>query len=158
MIDDIFLYVIGLFAIVFVMGMFILAFSGFNTFAQNSDAPDNIKGISQNLDDNWPSSLDYTFLALYIVFLIGALVLTWTLPTNPLFFGVFIFIILIVGIVAGYLANIFYDFSQEGILSSTFSQMPIVTHILTNYILYAIMPVILMVVVFFAKPNGGGLY
>lgn len=158
MIDDILLYVFGLFALAFLFGSFIYGFNEFNNFAQNESlAPENIKGVIQAQNDAWTSQLDYTFLFFYVGFIFVTIAIAWFIPSNPLYFLLFGIIIFFIALISMYLANIYYDFTQDGIFSATFNQMPIMTHILSNYLLYAIIPVMLMTIVFFMKPTDGGL-
>lgn len=157
MIDDILLYVFGLFALVFLFGAFIYGFNDFNDFTQNSTAPDNIKGTINEMNSGWTTSLDYTFLFLYVMFIFIITGIAWFLPSNPLYFVLFGIVTFFVALFSAYLSNIFFDFSVDGIFSSTFNSMPIMSHILNNYLLYSIVPVMLMTVVFFVKPADGGL-
>lgn len=159
MLQDTLLFIVTIFVTTLFLAAFAVIFSGTNDVLQTfTEAPPEVLQVVDDMNTNLPGQSDYTVLFLYMAFVIVSIAGSWFIPSNPLYYLVFTLLVFFFGLISMYLANSFYEFTQEGILSSTLSQMPISSYILNNYLFFAIIPVILMTIVFFIKPTDDGGY
>lgn len=108
----------------------------------------------QEQKDAFKNTWDYTFLTVMIASMIGLLILSWYLDSNPAVFFVLIFIVVVVAGLAGFLSNAFADIAGDALLGGSFDNFPITSFIMNNYMMFIIVQVFLMMLVFFGKPGG----
>lgn len=161
MIRDAALYLVMLFVIAISLVIIYVAFDAFNTEIQS--APQftaDSKAILDEQTNRFPTTWDYVFLTVFIGVIISLCILAWVLETQPALFFIIVIVIGIFGAVAGYLANAFEEVILDPILGASASNFPIMSHVISNYLVYIIGAVFLMIIVFFAKPAvtgyGGG--
>lgn len=107
----------------------------------------------------FPSTWDFVFLTAFIGVVIGVLVISYLLATQPVFFFVFMFVVVVLGGLAGFIANSFDQIIldlEEGTGLALSSGFPIMNFIMSNYLMFIVVMVMLMLIVFYAKPNQGG--
>lgn len=125
-----------------------------NDQISNSTAERFSEGASE-----FPSTWDFVFLTAFIAVVVGILVISYLLATQPVFFFVFMFIVIVLGGLAGFIANSFdtiiVDLEEASGLALS-SGFPIMTFIMSNYLIFVVVMVMLMLIVFYAKPNQGG--
>lgn len=156
MIRDVALFVV----MVFFVGFGILVvYIGFDEIAgslQNqSFIPNATADRIQNQADEFPGTWDYTFLTIFIAVVIGVLALSYALRSNPIFFFVFLIVVIVLGGLAGYISNAFEEMTQDSVLGAAAANFPIMSFVFNNYLLFVVAMVMLMIIVFFAKPNEG---
>lgn len=162
MIDDLIYMVVMLFLI----GLFVIV--GYIGFSEMNNAFSNSTLIPQEQKDFFSGqferyeNLDYTFLTIFICIVIAVLLISWVLATYPAFFVVFFFLVILLSALAGVLANTWIDITTEHeILGIAASNFPITSFIIQNYLIFIMVTAVLMILVFFAKPNdagGGGVF
>lgn len=101
---------------------------------------------------------DGVFVVLIVGVSLAILVTSYVLSSNPAFFFVFLLIISLFGIMAGYFANAYEVFESEPLLADGVNDFPATNFIMEHYLYYVIVLVVLMVIVFFAKPKDLGAY
>ncbi len=104
--------------------------------------------------DQW----DYFFLAIVIAYVISMTVLSFTTPTNPWLFAIFVVfssIGLFIGVV---LSNTWQAFAATDILAPTIERFPITDLLLGNfYPLFVTMMIVLVMIMLFGKRFVGNL-
>lgn len=144
------------FSLVFLVGWLFL--STWNTEVQGNDLiPSGAKTEMQSTFGDFGSNFDKMFLLIYIGTLIGTLVLSYVLRTEPGLFFVLLIIVFILSMIAGYLGNAFVTVTEASDLVGVAASFTITTFVMNNYLLLTIINAFLMLVVFFAKPGGAGL-
>lgn len=121
----------------------------------NTQIPQDDKDRFSSGADRFPSTWDYVFLTVFVGVIVGILVLSYLLATQPVFFFVFMFIVIILGGLAGYIANAFDDIILDPVLGASAGNFPIMSFIMSNYLIFIVVTVMLMLIVFYAKPNEG---
>lgn len=107
--------------------------------------------------DNFSTVWDYTFLTIFVAVVVGALILSYVLRASPALFFLVLIVVVLVGILAGFLSNAFGEIAAEADLSASYTQFPIMSFILNNYLLFIVVVAFLMMFVFFAKPVEQGV-
>jgi hypothetical protein len=140
----------------FVIGMY-HAWSATNEAFQSNDAiTPTAKTMFNAQATRYPEWMDYTYLTIMIAIFIGILVLSYFLSTEPIFFWAIWLFVMVFGIVAGYMANIWIETTSTGTLAIAVSQFPIMNYTLSNYMGVMLILGMMMAIVFFAKPSGLG--
>lgn len=157
MIDDLIYFVGALFVVAVVIILGYIAFDGLNTgISDNAEIAQTHKDFLDGQFERY-KNLDYSFLVIFIAVFIGILLISWVLATYPGFFVVFFFMIIILSGLAGFLANAWIEMSADTVLGAAMSNFPITSFILQNYLLFIAVTTMTMIIVFFAKPNEGGV-
>lgn len=104
----------------------------------------------------FPSTWDFVFLTVFIGVIVGVLIISYLLATQPVFFFVFMFIVVVLGALSGYIANAFDSIILDPVLGASAANFPIMSFIMSNYLIFIVVMVMLMLIVFYAKPNQGG--
>lgn len=107
--------------------------------------------------DSFQSTWDFVFLTAFIGVVVGVLVISYMLATQPVFYFVFMFVVVVLGALAGYIANAFDTIILDPVLGASALGFPIMSFIMSNYLIFIVVMVMLMLIVFYAKPNQGGL-
>jgi len=150
-------------AILFVVMLFVVAIGLIVVYVAYDDidgalsANDQIPAAEQARfsagADAFPTTWDYVFLTAFVGVVAGILIISYLLATQPVFFFVFMFIVIILGGLAGYIANAFDEIILDPVLSASALNFPIMSFIMTNYLIFIVVLVMLMLIVFYAKPN-----
>lgn len=106
------------------------------------------------LDSVW----DGVFVMLIVGVSLAILVTSYVLASNPAFFFIFLLIVSLFGVMSGYFANAYEIFESDALVSPAASSFPGTSFIMENYLYYVIVLVVLMVIVFFAKPRDAGTF
>jgi len=122
----------------------IVALVGYNTFTevnddiQASEMRNQSKASINDLHNRYPSTLDGAFLTIFILLWILAMVAGWMADSNPLFIIVvgIGMILLLVG--AGFMSNVWDDFSNDSEFITFSSSFPIMNFVLENFLLNAV--------------------
>lgn len=158
MIQDAALYVVMIF---FVAISLIVVFISYDEISNSFNAinatigSDNAARFEEG-KDRFPTTWDYTFLTVFIGVMIGVLIISYFLASNPVFFFVFMFIVIVFGGFAGYLSNAFEQIVSDSVLGASAANFPIMSFIMNNYLLFVVATIMLMLIVFYAKPQDGG--
>lgn len=125
--------------------------------ALNDSFQDNAL-ISQDIKDNFeadyerfPTIWDYSFLFIYIVIVIGGMILSYFLPSNPVFFIAALLATIILGGIAGFFANAWLEVVEGTVFETAATNLPIIDYMVSNYVLFIVIMVFLMIVTFYAK-------
>ncbi len=157
-VNDIVLFVI----IIFVVGVMILiaymVIDGISTaIGQDPNFGADDKAFISGFRDDFSAVWDYTFLTAFIAGLIGLLVLSWVLQSQPAVFFAILMVVVIVGVLAGSLSNGYEAATDSGILGATATNFPILDYVMSNLLVFVLVTAFLMLIVFFAKPGGEGV-
>lgn len=150
-------YVYGTIMLFAISMSFIVAFFALgelnDSIQANPDVPAIAKSGIQNNTDRFDTVLDWTFVLIYAAVIIGSVIISYVLPTNPgLYFGLVI-VIVIISAIAGYLANAYVMISEEDSLSATFTNYPMMSYIIQHYLLFTMITGFIMLIAFFARPQ-----
>ena len=157
MIDDLVYFVGALFVIAIVIITGYVAFDGLYTgINESTTIAQEHKNFLKGQFDRY-ENLDYSFLFIFVCVFIAILLLSWILATYPAMFIVFFFMVIILSGLAGILANAWIDISADTVLGAAMTNFPIMSFIMENYLLFIAITTITMIIVFFAKPNNGGI-
>ena len=145
---------------VFFFGIFAfamwVAWQDTNTEFQQTDALSaESKALFADQATAYNEYMDYTFLTVFVAIVLGTLILSYFLRTQPALFWPLWIVTMVLGIVAGYLANAWGVFTSSGKFANAVGTFPITNHILSNYLTYVVGMSLLMLAVYFAKPQGG---
>ena len=156
---DILTMVIVLFVIAFISIMGLKVLNTFNDTYQdinNSSASSQSKTALSSYTSNYASGLDQGItIALGFVFVL-TLVFAGMINTNPAYFWIFLFILIIVLGVAAILPQVFDNATNNSDFSVERNQMPLTTWIATNLFQLAVAMAVFIMVVLFAKIRKGG--
>ena len=146
---------------IFVIGLSLVisyvAFDGIDTGIQESEVINATEKAFFTEQKNIFSNVwDYTFLTILIAALVGSLILTWAVSSNPALFFVLLMVVVVISALAGYLSNAFETVTEDAVLGAAALNFPIMSFVLNNYLTFMMSMMFLMLIVFFAKPQGGG--
>lgn len=154
MIQDYMYMVVSMFMIAVIILVAFVCFAYLRDGFADADIAQVHKDFLTDQVEDFHNGWDYGFLTFYVVFTIGLMITSYALRTVPVFFVILFFVIIILGGVAGYLANAFYEFTSVAPLSLAAANFPIMNYIMTHYLVFVILTGFLMLVSFFAKPEG----
>lgn len=141
----------------FTLGMYI-AWSETDAAFSNTEAiTPEAQAVFSEQATRFPQWMDYTYLTIMIAVFIGILILSYFVSTVPVMFWAMWLFVMVLSAVAGYMANAWFETTQDGILSIAVQQFPIMNYVVSNYMAVVIILGMLMLIVFFAKPSGGGV-
>lgn len=156
-IQDTIYFTIMLFVIAITLLVIYVAYDNISDALQgNSQIPQDDKDRFTEGADEFPSTWDYVFLTIFIGVVLGVLIISYVLATQPVFFFIFMFVVIVLGALAGYIANAFDEIILDPVLGASALSFPILSFIMSNYLLFIVVVVMLMLIVFYAKPNQGG--
>jgi hypothetical protein len=137
-------------AIVVIFGHLIL--TNFRTAANGTLKETSVdiidKGITAQL------TYDGVFLFMFIGLVVAVIVSGFYIRTNPIFFVVSIFALVIVVMIAGVFTNAFYDFSTNNSISNSAANYPIMRQIFYNLPIIASFLGIAIIIIWYAKGRG----
>jgi len=122
-----------------------------DSFATNDLISQDIKDDFAGGYDRFATIWDYSFLFIYVVIVIGAMILSYFLPSNPVFFIAAILATIILGGIAGFLSNAWVGVAEGTVFETSVNSFPIINYMMTNYILFIVIMVFLMIITFYAK-------
>ena len=157
MIRDATLFVIMLFVLSIAFMVVYIAYDNISDAIQDNAIIDqDIADRFTEGADGFASTWDYVFITIFIAVVIGVLIISYVLATQPVFFFVFTFLVIILGALGGYIANAFDELILDPVFSGASANFPIMSFVMSNYLLFVVVVVMLMLIVFYAKPNQGG--
>lgn len=147
--------------ILFVIGLSLITtfivWEGFDDGLQASDNINaSIKTFFTEQKDSFTNVWDYTFLTLFVAGLLGALILTWAVRSNPALFFFILMVVVVIAALAGYMSNAYATLTEDATFGAASLNFPITDFILDNYLVFMLSSMFLMLIVFFAKPNDEG--
>lgn len=116
------------------------------------------KDINEQSFGNFGTVFDNSFLMIYVGIVIASLVLSYVLRSNPGMFFAMLLIVFLFSIIAGYMGNAYTTFASDQGMQGAAASLPIQAFVMDNYLVFTLVNTILMIIVFFAKPNEGGGY
>ena len=137
-----------------------IIFSDINTAVQGMDDMPAVGKTSMNTQATSFSTVwDYTFLVTFLAVIAGLIGLAYFLPTNPVVVFATMIVIVIVGILSGFLANA-WAASTGGTdqFSASVASFPIMNFIISYYLHFTVVIGFLILIVFYAKPNQEGAF
>jgi len=102
--------------------------------------------------DRFPAVWDYGFLLVVVCIFMAAWVVSFLLPSNPVFLIIAILITAIFGAIAGFLANAWVAIMSEDIFAPVAANFPITSFFIEHYVLAIVILVFTMALVFYMKP------
>lgn len=145
----------GAFAL-FVIGIFLVVgfvvWDSIDTAIGKTDIAQEHKDFITEQKDYYQSTWDYVFLTLFVALVIGTMVVSYFVPSNPIFLVAILILIVVIGGVCGYLANAFSEFLTDDIMGAAASNFPLMSFIITHYLVFILVLGFLNAIVFFAKP------
>lgn len=157
MIRDIGLVVVLLFAIALSLVIINLTYGELNQAIQ--DAPEfsaSSKAIIADSSSSFSTVWDFTYFTAVFAVVLGAIILAWVVRANPGLFFAVILVIMVLGAVAGYLANAFDDIILDAALGASAANFPVMSWINSHYLIIVIGTAFLMITVFYSKPTSEG--
>lgn len=146
--------------VIFMLAMFsLVAYISLNLLNSSIQADDSIdpaaKAHLDTLDTRFPAIFDWAFILLIVGVLIGSMIVSYIVPANPLFFFFLIFFVIVIGAFAGFMSNAWDGATDDGgVVSAAESAFPMTKFVMDNYLVFTIVNLMLMSVVFYAKPEG----
>ena len=104
-------------------------------------------------------SYDYIFLAILMAMTLGMIAVSITIPTSPIYFMIYIMLMVISVTISGALANGYYEFTRSAEFLAIKGSFPIADFIMNHFPLYVMAIIIIAAVVLYAKVQfeGGGM-
>lgn len=156
-ISDAILFTIMLFVVSIGLIVVYIAYDSINVaLSGNDQIPQEDKDRFDEGSDAFPTTWDYVFLTVFVGVVAGILIISYLLATQPVFFFVFMFVVVVLGALAGYIANAFDEIILDPVFAASALNFPIMSFIMSNYLLFIVVTVMLMLIVFYAKPNTDG--
>ena len=109
------------------------------------------KGISSDLYDRYPATLDGAFLTAFVLMVIFAIVSVFVIDTHPIYFILAVVLLIAVFVVGGFLANAFNDIVTTPGISEYANEFTATGFIMGNLIQVILGVVMVMLVALFAK-------
>lgn len=152
-------YIFGI-LFVFMFAVFLLVaylvFNGLNDAVQaDANFGSLAKSTMATQNAKFPLVFDYVLLMVYVAIIIGGVILSYVLPTNPGLYFALVLVVVIVAGVAGFLANTYYDMVQTTAFSAAGTNFPITSFLIEHYITFSVLAGFIMLVAFFARPQEG---
>ena len=158
-ITDTALFTVMLFVVAISLLLIYVAYDSISVALDDLDLiPDEHADRFSEGADAFPNTWDYVFLTVFIGVVLGILIISFVLATQPVFFFVFMLVVVVLGALAGYIANAFDEIILNPLIGASAGSFPILSFIMSNYLLFIVVTIMLMLVVFYAKPNQGGGY
>lgn len=152
---DTVLWVVLIFVISIVLLLVYLLLDGLNTAVQDNDLmTQDIKDFTLEYRNDFSAVWDYTFLTVVVSVMLGLLILTWFLKSNPmLFFALMLFMVVLM-VFSAYLSNAFETIIGDTTLAAVAANFTIMSFVMQNFFGFVVVQGFLMLIVFFAKPGG----
>lgn len=106
------------------------------------------------------AKLDLWFLAVFIGLTLALIITSWFISTNPLFIALYVIILIIAVVVSMVLSNAWETVSQRPVFAASVSAVPMTNHVLSYLPYYISVIGMIGCIVLFAKPGfrqGGDL-
>lgn len=117
--------------------------------------PNDTLERTDQLVEDYNRSWDYLIFTIYIVYVIGILILSFSLRTNRAVFFVLLIVVFAVSIIAGYLGNVYIETFSNPTFQATLDSFSFTKFLFENYLILTSSNLLLMILAFFAKPGGG---
>lgn len=150
---DSFVYLIILFALAIFFVIMYYVVSQINIAWQASDFPDESKEVMSNLKNRWVGVWDGVFLFAVIGYFAIILILAFAFKSHPVFAGLAIIIMIIIGVVSVYLANIQHEILSTSTLADTASEFTFIPALMDKLPHIAVIGLVLFIIVLYAKNN-----
>lgn len=148
---DTFFWVIATFMIAMLIPIGYVFISNANDVIQTNNVfSPTAKTNLQSATNRYPSLFDGIFLLFFFGVLIGSIVLALFIDTNPAFFFVSIFIMIIMLVVGGMLANVF-DVQKNSVISPYVAAFPMTLFVFENFVTIILVYAFLLAIVIYAK-------
>lgn len=143
------------------IALFILALIGLClTWVINEVQPELNETITNNESnavmndfmDRTPTSFDSTWIVIFVLFWIGAVILAFFVDSHPVFFTFSLILIIIVLVIGGYLANLYDEFNTDLGVGSSF---PMTTYVMGHLIQFLLGIIVSILTALFAKSQWG---
>lgn len=105
-----------------------------------------------NALDSATQRFDILFLAVFIGLTLGLIILSWFVPTHPIFYIAYFLVIIVAVIVSAIMANVWELVANHSALVAMLLQFPITNHVLTNLPIYIAVIGFTGITTMFAKP------
>ncbi len=141
---------------IFTLTLF-FAWNEINTELQAADAiTPEAKALFDEQATAYNEYSDNTYVTVFFMTIIGVLVISFFLATNPILFWLFWMLTLLLGAIAGYLANAWITITSQAPFDVVVTNYPKMNFFITNYLEVMIVVSFLSMIVFFAKKSGVG--
>lgn len=149
-----FIVMLFVIAVVFLVVWYTL---GKMNLAWNSQPNLDAHAVAMNNEvfGDFGKTMDNMFVLMFIGTLLGGLVLSYVLQSNPGMFFVLMLVVFLMSIVAGYFGNAYTDVAGDSQLEGAAESLTAIAFVMDNYLLLTFINITLMTIVFFAKPNTG---
>jgi hypothetical protein len=159
MIDDLFYIIAGGFTLAVAILIVIIASIYMGQVSDNVGMTSEYNQTMHNTFARFPVVFD-NMVAFIIVGLMGAsLALLYYVSVSPALFFVIILMCSLAVIVTGFMSNAWTSIITSGAISAVAGSVPKMNFIMTHYVAFVMLYIVLSMIVFFAKPDaqGGGL-
>jgi len=97
--------------------------------------------------------MDYVFTAFFVAMVLGILVVSWLVPLNFIFAGIYFIVLILAVVVSAILANVWEAVSVTGTLATVTASLPITNFVLLKLPFFVGVIGIMGMVAMFAKPQ-----
>lgn len=151
-------YLIFIFAISIAAVVIYGSFSTFNDAWQNStNVPDASKNIVSDTKVRFQNTWNWLILLLFVGLFIGIVVLAYVIRSHPIFAVFGILVIIVLGVVAVYLANSYNSFATSSGISVWATDLNIITLLNQRMPLIAVVFGFVFIIVLYAKNTNPGV-
>lgn len=147
---------------VFILGIGFLIFH--SVYGGVADAMINTSVINASSDavsvlqqsKNIADKMDYIVFAVFIGLILGAMIVSWFIPTNPIWMFIFLVVDVVIVIISAVMSYVWGVVSNNPTFAPTLLKFPITDNILTNFPFYITVICLLSLAVMYGKPYIAG--
>ena len=152
----------ALFIVIFLFAFGILTFFIFKTsdtindvIQEDTELTNESKAIYDDFNDSYPNIFDAAFIMAIIVLWITALIFSFFIDTNPLLFGIIIFLLIFIFYIGASLSNQFSDIMDESDNAVQAAEFPMTNWVFDNFLVIIVIISFTILIALFAKFGSG---
>lgn len=124
-------------------------------FQEQELLTDNTKEHFDDFNTDFPSVFDWAFVTIFVGLVLAGMVLSYVVPANPLIFVFMLIVTIVVASLGGFISNAWDSSTTDGLMATSASSFPMMNFIMDNLLTLIVVIFILMLIAFYAKPEGG---
>lgn len=152
--------IISLIVIMFILGISAILFSKvfLATTGELKTQPEfssNTISAIETVEGKTNPLLDYAFFFSFIAIVIGLIISSIYIDTNPALMIIFIIVLVVAVVLAGIFANVFTSIAGSSEISSTYASFPLTNIIITHFPLLVFAVGLIVAIILYGKARGG---
>ena len=153
-------FILVFFVVVLSLPIVFLILSNFNDAIQDAPMmPTTAKSSIQTQTDKFGTIWDYTVLICFFAVAAALIGIAWILPTNPVVVFASMIVVVLLAILAGFLANAWEEITTgSGAYAASAASFTIADFLMSHYLHFTVALGFLILIVFYAKPNQEGVF